>query len=147
MDFKKISEKTACHCLLNAVENTTDTFVRSVRRSNNLSDADFRNHIERDKKVTNENDCEEVCGLHGVSVEIWNEESSKQLMEKYLFTATISRHIKKNLCVIRFTKNNGLVKFTPNQFEYNEYHYDFYKEDSFTVSSLELIEMIPLIAE
>ncbi len=83
--------------------------------------------------------------MHGVSVEIWNEKSSPLLLEKYHRTAAISPQFRKNLCLIKFTNDNGVVKHTPNQYEYNEYHYDFYKEDSFSVSKLNLIEMIPLI--
>src|ERR1700761_9799139 len=102
MNFTKISDKTDCNCLSDATENYVDTFVRSVRRSNNLSESDFRNHIERNKVAIDETDCEENCGLHGVSVEIWNEGSTKILLKKYLTTAAISPQYKKNLCVIKF---------------------------------------------
>ena len=69
-------------------------------------------------------------------------------MNKYLYTASISPALKKNLCVIKFKPDCGLVKYTPNQSEsYNEYHYDFYKADDFLVEKLELVEMIQLKAE
>lgn len=145
MNFYKISEQTACNCFIDAVENTTDTFVRRVRRSNNLSDSDFKNHIERNKIPVNKDHCDEVCGLYGVSVELWSQESYKPLMDKYLTTAALSPQFKKNLSVIRFMPNDGLIKHTPNQEEYNEFHYDFYKEDTFSVNNLNLIEMIPLV--
>jgi len=145
MNFTNIAKHTSCDCLLSAVENTTDTFVRSVRKSNNLSESDFRNHIERHKTALNPDDCNELCGLHGVSFEIWNDDSAEPLMEKYLATAAISPMFKKNLCVIKFMPNSGVVKHTPNQKEYNEFHYDFYKDDSFVINNLELVKMIPLI--
>ena len=147
MNFTKISINTNCNCLREANENTDDTFVRKVRRSGNLNDSDFRTHFERGKIPGNLDDCEEICGLNGVSIEIWNGDSSKPLMDRYLITAAISPQVKKNLCVIKFRENCGLVKHTPNQAEYNEYHYDFFKDDDFLVEKLELIEMIPLKVE
>lgn len=146
MPFNKITDNTKCECFLDATQDTTNLFVRKVRKAPDLKDADFRNHFERNKTPENENNCDEVCGLHGVSIEIWNETSSPFLLKKYLYSATIAPQLKKNLSIIKFKANNGLVKYTPNQIDYNEYHYDFYKEDSFTVSDLDLIEMIPLTA-
>ncbi|HEY8783211.1 MAG TPA: hypothetical protein VIM16_16410 [Mucilaginibacter sp.] len=144
MNFTKISHNTSCNCFIDAVENTNNTFVRKVRRSENLKDSDFKTHIERDKTPQNLNDCEEVCGLNGVSIEIWNEISSKPLMDKYLLTAAISPQLKKNLCVIRFKVDCGLVKHSPNQMNFNEFHYDFFKDDNFVVEKLDLVEMIQL---
>ena len=146
MPFQKITEHTICDCLSGAVEDVTNLYVRSVRKAPDLKDADFRTHFERGKTPTNENDCDELCGFHGVSIEIWNDISSPVLLKKYNYSASISPKFKKNLSIIRFKENNGLVKHTPDQMEYNEYHYDFYKDDAFTVSDLELIEMIPLTA-
>ncbi|WP_423148625.1 hypothetical protein [Rubrolithibacter danxiaensis] len=145
MNFKNISDKTVCDCFQDAVQDNINTFVRRVRKSDSLNDSDFRNHIERGKTPQNEDDCEEVCGLYGLSFELWNDESSKLLMEKYLTTATFKPRDKRNLCVVRFLAESGYVKYTPNQTEYNEYHYDFYKEDSFNITKLELVEMIPLV--
>lgn len=143
MDFKKITDTTSCNCLLDTYSNTTDSFVRKVRKSPDLKDPDFRNHIEKGKMLEDAS-CEEICGYYGVSIEIWNDSSANVLLEKYKYTASISPKSKNNLCVIRFKENTGLVKHTPNQQIYNEHHYDFYKDDSFCVADLELIEMIPL---
>ncbi|MGY3211491.1 hypothetical protein [Mucilaginibacter sp. HD30] len=148
MNFTKITIKTTCDCFSDAEENLTDTFVRRVSRSGNLKDSDFKNHIERNRVVSELNSCEDICGYHGVSIEIWNEQSASLLKGKYLQTAIISPQFKKNLCVIKLKPNCGLIKHTPNQIEeYNEFHYDFYKDDDFLVSKIELIAMIPLMAE
>jgi hypothetical protein len=146
MNFTKISSNTTCDCVSNASENLNDTFVRKVNRSANLKDSDFKNHIERNKIPENLNNCEEVCGHHGVSIEIWNDQSKPHLLNKYHQTAIISPQHKKNLCVIKFKPDCGVVKHTPNQAQYNEYHYDFYKDDDFLVTKLELVEMIQLKA-
>lgn len=144
MAFIKITSKTTCDCLSGAVENIFDTFIRKVKHSSNLSNSDFRNYIERGRIAKNDNDCDEVCNLNGVSFEIWNDESKDLLMKKYKLTLTISPKIKNNLCVIKFLPESGVLKHTPNQEEYNEFHYDFHKCDTFSTSDLQLINMIPL---
>lgn len=144
MKFTKITECTPCDCITGASENTIDLFVRKVRKSPDLKDADFRSHFEKEKVPVSESDCEEVCGMYGISIEIWNKLSAVLLMEKYIYTASISPKSKNNLSIIQFKTNNGLIKHTPNQKIYNEHHYDFYKEDEFTVKDLQLIEMISL---
>ena len=146
MKFTKVEEGTICDCFSDASENSTDLFVRKVRVSQSLKDPDFRNHIERKKNPNNEDDCSEVCGLHALSFEIWSELSSDLLMKKYQTTVAISPQSKKNLCIVKFKPNSGLVKYTPNQEEYNEFHYDFYKIDDFTVANLELVDMIQITA-
>ncbi|MCX3264804.1 hypothetical protein [Pedobacter agri] len=144
MPYDKISKNTHCDCLTDAHEDLTNFFARSVKRAPSLKNSDFKNHIERNKIPSDESKCEEVCGYNGVSIELWNDSSSSLLLEKYKYSAAISPQFKKNLCIIKFKANKGLVKHTPNQIVYNEYHYDFYKEDSFTVEDVELIDMIPL---
>ena len=144
MKFTKITDNTNCNCFSGAIENNNDTFVRKVSRSGNLKSPDFKTHIERGKTPENLDDCDMVCGFNGVSIEIWNEISSKPLLDRYLYTATISPQLKKNLCVIKFKSNCGLIKHTPNQMEFNEYHYDFFKDDDFVVENLDLVEMIEL---
>jgi len=146
MNFSKIEESTTCDCFTNTVENTSDSFVRKVRVSPSLKDPDFRSHIERNKKPSSIADCEEVCGLNGLSFEIWSESSSDLLMKKYQTTAAISPQSKKNLCVVKFKLNSGVIKHTPHQEEYNEFHYDFYKDDNFSIANLELVDMIQINA-
>lgn len=143
MAFKKITDTTSCNCLLGATFNTEDLFIRKVRKSPGLKDPDFRNHIEKGKNIEDA-PCEKICGYYGVSIEMWNDSSANNLLEKYKYTASISPKSNNNLCIIRFKENNGIVKYTPDQEIYNEYHYDFYKDDSFSVADLELIEMISL---
>ena len=148
MNFSEISNSHSCECLKNSLENVCDVFVRKVRRSSNLSESDFRTHKERGKLSPEENDCDNICGMNALSFEIWNEYSWEVLLEKYNTTAKFSPQSgKKNLCVVRFLRGSGLVKHTPFQInEKNDFHYDFYKSDSFNVNALNLIEMIQLIS-
>lgn len=144
MSFEKIIESTSCDCFSEANENTSDVFVRKVRKSPDLKDADFRNSIERGKLPKDEKDCIEVCGFNGVSFEIWNDKSSEKLMSKYLYTSEIAPKHSKHLCKVKFLPASGKVKHTPDQQEFNEFHYDFYKDDSFSVAMLQIVEMIPV---
>lgn len=144
MSFTKITDNPKCSCLSESEPDLTNTFARKVRKAPDIKEGDFRNHYERDR-VPDPNVCEQVCGFHGVSVEIWNESSSDILLEKYQKTANYSPKHKNNLSIFRFKDDAGVVKYTPDQEVYNEHHYDFYKQDSFTVDRLELVKMIPLI--
>jgi hypothetical protein len=144
MQFTKIIENNTCDCLSDATENLTDQFVRKVGTSSSIKDRDFKNNFERGKILQDENDCKERCGFHAVSIEIWNDVSSKLLLEKYFTTLGISPKYRNNLCVMKFKSGSGVLKHTPDQIDYNEFHYDLYKEDSFNVENLELVDMIPL---
>ena len=119
-------------------------FARKVRNSPELKEPDFKNNFERNRLPSDETNCDEVCGMHGVSFEIWNDKSKDVLLERYKYTATIARKYKNNLCVLKFREGSGMVKYTPEQAEYNEYHYDFYKSDDFSFAHCELVEMIKL---
>jgi hypothetical protein len=145
MDLTELTVRTPCDCLTGANENTIDRFVRKVRKSQNLNIADFRNHFERNKVMQDPNDCSEYCGMLGVSIELWNESSQPALLEKYRRTTVFSPKAKNNLCVVQFKAGSSHTKHTPDQVhEFNEYHYDLYKGNSFSIESLEVHEMITL---
>ena len=146
MQFTKISNNAECTCLSDSYIDLTNTFARRVRKAPDMKDGDFKNNFEKDRAPETD-DCEEICGFHGVSIDIWNDKSSTKLLEKYQTTANISPKYKNNLSIFKLKKEAGVIKYTPNQKPYNEFHYDFYKEDSFTIDRLELIEMIPLIPD
>lgn len=141
MLFTYISED--CKCLSDSSEDNVSTFIRRVRKSPGLKDPDFRTHIERGKIPSENISCDELCGLNALSFEIWNEKSKTELLKKYNATAEFSPQSSKNLCVIKFKKDSGLLKYTPHQKSgINAFHYDFYKCDEFSVDKLELIDMI-----
>jgi hypothetical protein len=142
MGFDKILAITTCDCLNGTSQNLTDTFIRRVRKSQELKNPDFRNHFERGKVPSDDSNCEEVCGMNGLSFDIWTKTSSKAILEKHKTSAGFAPKLN-HYCIVRFTTSSGLIKHTPNQENgYNEYHYDFYKDDTFTVSTLKLIDTI-----
>ena len=144
MLFTKITDNSECSCLTESYVDLSNTFARRVRKAPDMKEGDFKNHYERDQHPISA-ECEDICGYHGVSVEIWNDASSSILLEKYQATANYSPKYKNNISVFKFKNDAGVVKYTPNQEVYNEFHYDFFKEDTFIVDRLELVKMIPLI--
>ncbi|MDQ1855770.1 hypothetical protein [Chryseobacterium sp. WLY505] len=147
MNFNKIDNNTECNCLHDSYVDLNSHFARRVRKAPDMKDADFKSHFERGR-ITESSQCEDICGLHGVSIEIWNDVSSDVLMKKYQATANYSPKHKNNLSIFVIKSSAGRIKHTPRQIdEYNPFHYDLYKEDCFTVDCLELIEMIPLIPQ
>lgn len=144
MPFTKISDNIECSCLTDSYSDLSNTFARKVRKAPDIKEGDFKNHYERDR-FPDSNNCKDICGFHGVSVEIWSDASSKILLEKYLTTANYSPKHKNNLSIFKFKEDAGVIKYTPDQEVFNEFHYDFYKEDLFAVDRLELVKMIPLI--
>ena len=146
MTFTNILQGIACKCLDNCRENEENLFARRTGDTKLLKDRDFRTHHERGKVATNPEDCEEVCGLRGLSVHLWNEKSEKDLLERYMTTCGISPKVKNHLSIIKFGSGVGKVKHTPeNNILAGEYHYDLYKSDTFAVDLVQLIQNIPLI--
>lgn len=144
MTFTNISNNAECACLRDSYADVVNIFARKVRKAPDMKEGDFRSNFEKDR-LPETDSCDDICGIHGVSVEIWNEESAVPLLEKYQTTANYSPKYKNNLSIFKLKDGAGVVKYTPNQKEYNEFHYDLYKEDFFTIDHLDLVEMIPLI--
>jgi hypothetical protein len=136
-----LEESIPCNCHEGATENTADTFVRTVRKSELLNISDFRNSLERSSTLTWSN-CSEYCGLLGVSVDIWNEQSRQFITDRFLYTQKIAPKNKKKLCIMKFKDGSGLTKHTPDQVVYNEFHYDLYKSENFTLDSFDVVETI-----
>ena len=143
MTFNNILAQTHCNCLEDSFENYSDTFARRSDKSPSPKARDFKSYYEGGKIVEDLNNCQEVCGHRGVSLEIWNADTRDKILEKFLESAQISPQFRKVLNIIRLKSNAGIVKYTPEQgLEYNEFHYDFYKSDDFQIDMIELVEQI-----
>jgi len=140
VEFKRVHEGINCNCIEDANENNADLFARKVGDTKDLKERDFRTHYERGK-LSATSDCKEICGLRGLSFEIWSDASRADLMKRYSITSGIQPKAKKQLFIFKIKENAGLVKYTPEQPSgYNAYHYDFFKEDNFTIELLALQE-------
>lgn len=143
MEFSVIREGNTCRCIEGGEENLVQTFAHKVRIAENLNLSDFRSPHERGR-IPTENDCEMICGYRGVSFDLWDTHSKDKVLEKYNLTLDVSRKLKDRICIIKFKKDAGLLKFTPNQTQHDEYHHDLYKADNFDLTKMEIIESVSL---
>ncbi len=146
MTFNQLHENTDCDCLLETRENTENLFARKVGKAKTeLKSRDFKTHYERGITVTSPDDCLEVCGKRGLSIDIWNEATKVAVLQRFMTTFAISPKLKNHLSIIKFKEGAGFVKHTPVIEPIpNENHYDFYKSDEFDLDLVELVELIPL---
>lgn len=144
MKFENVTRGTTCTCLHGCAENTTDAFARKTSKSQALKDAHFKSDHERGKEVQNTKDCSEICGKRGVSVDLWNEDSKDDLLNRYMKTFGIAPKYKDNLSIVKFRSGCGVIKNTPTQLIAGKFHHDLYKCDEFAIELIELVENIPL---
>ena len=132
MGFENITKDTPCDCLKDALLDTETIFAR-VLNKDTISDKDF--YSKWDKGHTSEL-CEEVCGLKGVSVsKIENDAIKQEIIGLYSQVFKISPKYRRGVLLFKFKEVAGLLKPTPDEF--NKYHHDFYKTDSFNLSLIE----------
>jgi len=143
MEFRKLHGDTACNCLTKAESNETDLFARKINKPF-AREKDFDSKWEKGNVPfdLNPNDCRTVCGLKGISVNIWNENSQEHVIEKFVTTFRISPRHKDSILVFKFREQSGMVEFTPNRLD--EFHYDFYKSDDFALDRIDKIQIINL---
>lgn len=148
MTFENLHIGTDCNCLHRAKPNSTDLFARRVGKAPDLKDRDFRTHHERSKEPDDPDNCSIVCGYRGLSVDLWNDDTKEQILNRYGITNAFAPVIgkKKNqLSIIRLNEASGVVKHTPIKGPSpNPYHYDWYKCDNFDLTLVELVDLIPL---
>lgn len=136
MKFGKINDDTECDCLANAVQDIENVYARKINKPNVL-DADLRSHWE--KGTRSDDGCLRVCGLKGLSINIWNEESQDSTIAKFLTTFKITPKSKNSIFLFKFKENAGVVIYTPAKDD--KFHYDFYKCDDFIISMIEGLEI------
>lgn len=150
MTFENFTEGTHCDCLTGVNENTTSTFVHTLKKDT-LRDNDFRSKYERwviDGKRTPLapeiiEDCDKMCSYKGVSISNIDEEGSKaKIINFYTSIFPLAQNYKRGVLVFKFKEGAGLVKHTPN--ENDTQHHDLYKCDTFTFNEIEQLETIYL---
>jgi hypothetical protein len=139
MDFKNLLQDTDCDCLENAVQDNRHFYARKINKPAPL-DRDFKSHWERGKQSVD--NCEKICGLKGISMNLWNQTTEKAIIKKFLTTFSITPKHKDSIFVFKCLPESGLTKYTPN--EEDDSHYDFYKSDEFSLDKLENYKIILL---
>lgn len=147
MKFEKIESTTACKCLNDTHIDVVNTYARRIGKTKEPKARDFKTHYERGKLLKEDlEDCGKVCGSHGVSVDLWTDESKSEVLEKYLITYRIAPKHRNNVSIIQFTNTSGRLKHTPIERDpINLHHHDFYKSDEFDVEqSLVLLDLLEI---
>jgi hypothetical protein len=141
MTFSELHEGITCNCVKDAVIDNCSVFTRRVNLNPKLKNGDFK--YSKNKRPEND-DCTEWCGIRGISIHIYNNESIEEIIEKNMIYMGIATGSKKQLSVFKIKSDGGMVKNTPNQKDgIDKYHFDFYKPDDFdTEKHLELVELI-----
>jgi hypothetical protein len=138
MNFNTLLQDTDCDCLENAIENNVHYFARKINKPQPL-DKDFKSHWEREKRAE---ECEQICGYKGISINEWNDDTKQAIINKFLTTFSISPKHKDSIFVFKCLPDAGLTKYTPNDKDTS--HYDFYKSDEFSLSLLETHTILSL---
>ncbi len=143
MEFRKLHSDTACDCLADAEENCIAIFARKINKPL-PRERDFESKWEKGNITFdfNPNDCHLVCALKGVSVNLWNEASREEVIEKFVTTFSISPKHKDSILVFRFRENAGMLEFTPNRRD--EFHFDFFKSDAFSLEEIDVVQVLNL---
>ena len=144
MEFLKITSDTDCKCLDYAVkQDTGNKYVRAIINMN-LHDGDFTTFWESKKERFAGESCKTICKAKGVSVNILCDDNLNCILEKYRTTKTL-RNKYGYVCIFKFKANSGLLwKSTPDYSRGDKYHYTFFKCDSFDISMINVVSILPL---
>ncbi|MBK8566579.1 MAG: hypothetical protein IPN76_25435 [Saprospiraceae bacterium] len=141
MKFEQLHTGTNCNCIKNAEENTIQVFARKIG-SAILQTEDFFSHWEKGIFPNDLKDCQKVCLHKGLSMNLWNESSRHQVLEKYLNTFRFAPKYKNCILVFQAKENAGFIEPTPNGRD--PFHFTFFKSDDFSINLLDVLEIFPL---
>jgi hypothetical protein len=144
MTFDSLHADTDCDCLGGTFEDTEKLFARKISKPN-LRIADFSSRWERNKRPP-ENSCIEICKYKGISVNYWDDLTQQQVIDKYVKSLRLidldNKIIKDSILIFRFKSKMGCMKSSPSKNDPS--HYTFYKNDTFDIQEIEVIETIEL---
>ncbi len=142
MEFTNIRGDTDCDCLNGNTNPSEYVFARKIGKGKTPKDRDFKSHWEREKRPDDLNNCEEVCGMKGISIDRWDDESQTHVWNHYKTTFGLSPKAKNHLIIFELDPNSGLTKPTP--FTGNPFHWDLYKSDEFDLTFVKVKEVRPI---
>jgi hypothetical protein len=135
MNFTNIQNNTPpnCNCLENTAMIVDKEFARHMYKPT-MREQDFYSHwdkYENNNSFPSPNDfdftnCQKVCGIKGVSIHIWKEQSKETIINEYLNNFKITGKAKNCILIFKLKVNAGVVSHTPTDMKTpNPYHYDF----------------------
>jgi len=137
MTFDEILEGVNFDLLSDAEENTTDHFLRRVKRDK-LTPRDFRSSWEKHGPLEPDS-IKELASWKGVSIHTYEPDSFEDVIEHYLVSISHAPSGKGDswVCRFTFTASAGLVKHTP-VYDSTGVHNDFYKSDQFELGMVQV---------
>ncbi|MBS4035900.1 MAG: hypothetical protein KGZ85_15655 [Ignavibacterium sp.] len=141
MTFEKIAENNKCKCLDNTSEDTKNKYYRVLKKGNaELNAQDLLTNYENNIKPKFDN-CEGICSNRALSFEITNDEVKEVVLDILRTKFGITPGLKSRFAtLIKFEQDAGKLKQSGD----DKYHYDFYKDDNFDMTKVEIIETIDL---
>jgi hypothetical protein len=144
MTFDSLHADTDCDCLGDTFEDTEKLFARRISKPT-LKQSDFYSHWERRKRphsLTYDN----ICIFKGISINEWNDETEKSILDKYVNGLGLQdldkKPIRESVLIFRFKVKSGVLISSPTKNDLS--HYTFFKSDTFNVEHLEVIKTIEL---
>lgn len=163
MTFQNLTNDSDCNCLEGAQADHHRCFARKINKPLPL-EKDFESHWEKAKRKEfaetqweesererfewqwreskKDENCYDVCGKKGISINLWDEALRQETIDYFATTFKITPKHKDSLLVLKFKAEAGVTKHTP--LENNGQHYDFYKDDNFSLLCCETVEIINL---
>jgi hypothetical protein len=138
MTFENLHNDTHCKCIDGAVDDMTNEYIRKLKKET-IQNSDFLTHWERGIRPP-VSDCENICSYKGVSINQFKQEFEELIVSKYRNTFTINPKKGAHYLKFKLKEDAGKVKFAPE--DDDQCHFNLFKADTFTLSSLVIIDII-----
>lgn len=137
IEFTQIFEGIECDCLEGSSEDSSNTYALKTIKEE-LRIQDFNSYHDKGKE-NKKLDCNSICSFRGVSVSLFNDKSKDYVLKVYQELFPLSPKYKPYVKIVKFSKSCGNLKHTPSI--KNDFHYDFYKSNIFTLDKIKVIEV------
>jgi hypothetical protein len=147
MTFTKIGlTLDTCNCLSFESQDLTLYYARRIARPL-VVEKDFLTKYEKNPTVfaiDTDKDCFKWChNITSISINEWNECHKTAIINKYLDLFDQSKQQRRDaILIFKLTEKAGKIKTTPRDDDAT--HRDFYKSDNFTITTIEVIDILEL---
>lgn len=138
-NFKNIK----CDCFEGASERPELVLARRTPK-NFLREVDFETYHEKGRLPKEDDSCDEICGLRGVSLTQFHGIETQDGLQNIAQVVSLAPGYRPFAIMLKIKVDGGNIKHTPN--ETNPDHHDLYKSDQFNIENhVEVIKAINLI--
>jgi len=137
-----------CSCIENATIIKENQIYTRFLKYPEIESRYFETHWEKWTKkgkiptFVKQNDCANICLYKNASVDNYTDENRAWIINYYLKQFRVTQKDKNAILVFQLKPKAGLIEHTPS--EKNPFHHSFFKEDEFSIDSIEIIELIEL---